>query len=126
MIKVIRGAISCASDTPEEISSCACELFSQLLKANEITQPDITFLLISHTKDLRALNSATALRRAGLCQSVPLFCVQEADITGALPHIIRMMICTEANVEEIHHIYLKEAAKLRPDLAKQMPLQTIN
>lgn len=116
MMKAIRGAISCKADTPEEISTNACELFSQILSCNKIKESDITFLLISHTKDLRSLNSATALRKAGLCHNVPLFCVQEADIIGSLPHIIRMMVCTEAEVEKIQHIYLKEAIKLRPDL----------
>lgn len=119
MIKAIRGAISCSADTPEEISTSACELFSQLLSTNKIKESDITFLIISHTKDLKSLNSATGLRRAGLCQNVPLFCVQEADIIGSLPHIIRMMVCTEANIEKIQHIYLKEAIKLRPDLVKE-------
>ena len=118
MMKALRGAISCSADTHQEISSSACELFSQLLSSNGISQTDIVFLLISHTNDLRSLNSATALRRAGLCTGVPLFCVQEADIENSLPHIIRMMVCTEANIEKIHHIYLKEAIKLRPDLVK--------
>lgn len=118
-MKIIRGAISCACDSPEEISSSACELFSQILTANKLTEIDISFLLISHTKDLRTLNSATGLRKAGLCQSVPLFCVQEADILGSLPHIIRMMVCTEKDLDKIQPVYMKEAIKLRPDLANK-------
>ncbi len=121
-MKAIRGAISCVSDTPEEISTNACELFSQILICNGIQESDITFLLISHTKDLRSLNSATGLRNAGLCQSVPLFCVQEADIVGSLPLIIRMIACTEKEIEKIQHVYLKEAIKLRPDLNLQLTL----
>lgn len=116
MIKAIRGAISCNADTPQEISTAACQLFSEILSNNSLQESDIIFLIISHTKDLKSLNSATGLRMAGLCQDVPLFCVQEADIIGSLPHIIRMMVCTEAEIAKTQHVYLKEAIKLRPDL----------
>jgi chorismate mutase len=118
MTKAIRGAISADSNTSLEISSAACKLFKQLLTQNKITEQDLVCLIISHTKDLTALNSASALRKAGLCSRVPLFCVQEADIDGSMPLMIRMMALTEANIEKVHHIYLKEAIKLRPDLVK--------
>lgn len=116
MTKAIRGAISVSSNSAGEISASACELFSNLLASNGIKEKDLICLIISHTKDLTALNSASALRKAGLCKAVPLFCVQEADIEGAMPLIIRMMALTESNIEKIQHIYLKEAIKLRPDL----------
>ena len=117
MTKAIRGAISADSNTACHISSSACELFKQILACNKITEKDIVCLIISHTKDLTALNSASALRKAGLCSAVPLFCVQEADIEGSMPLMIRMMVLTEAPIEKVQHIYLKEAIKLRPDLA---------
>ena len=118
MMKAIRGAISVDNNTSSAISSAACQLFSQLLASNGISESDLTCLLISHTKDLTALNSATALRKAGLCTKVPLFCVQEADICGSMPLMIRMMVLTEAEIEKIQPVYLKEAVKLRPDLAQ--------
>lgn len=117
-MKAIRGAISSDANSASAISSAACELFKQLLISNGITQSDITCLIISHTKDLTALNSATALRKSGLCTCVPLFCVQEADICDSLPLMIRMMVLTEANIEKIQPIYLKEAIRLRPDLVQ--------
>ncbi len=116
MTKAIRGAISADSNSCCAISSAACELFTQLLSSNKISEKDLICLIISHTKDLTALNSASALRKAGLCTAVPLFCVQEAAIDGSMPLMIRMMALTETNLEEVHHIYLKEAIKLRPDL----------
>ena len=120
MTKAIRGAISANSNTANDISSAACELFTQLLSCNKINEDDIVCLIISHTKDLTALNSASALRKAGLCTSVPLFCVQEAHIDGSMPLMIRMMALTEAPIEKVQHVYLKEAIKLRPDLASRI------
>jgi len=119
----IRGAISVQTDTPEQISLAVNELFYQLCQHNSINEEDLVCLIFSHTKDLRSLNSATALRKNGKCSNVPLFCVQEADIEGALPHVIRVMALTEKKLEKTFHVYLGETANLRPDLTN---IQNLN
>lgn len=119
-MKAIRGANSVKTDTPESISFAANELFSKMLACNDLVEADIVGLIISHTKDLRSLNSATALRRTGKCKEVPLFCVQEADIEGSMPHAIRMMMFVEKpSLSKVSHVYLGETAKLRPDLNEE-------
>lgn len=116
-MKAIRGANSVKADAPEAISFAANELFSKMLTCNDLNEEDIVSLIISHTKDLRSLNSATALRRTGKCREVPLFCVQEADIEGSMPHVIRMMMFVERpSSSKATHVYLGETTKLRPDL----------
>ena len=120
-MKAIRGAISIQTDTPEQISLAVNQLFSELCKRNNLNENDFVCLIFSHTKDLRSLNSATALRQKGKCSNVPLFCVQEADISGALPQVIRIMALTDKNLEKVSHVYLGKTAILRPDLTEQDP-----
>ncbi|HAA09109.1 MAG TPA: chorismate mutase, partial [Syntrophomonas sp.] len=49
---------------------------------------------------------------------VPLLCFQEIEVTYALPLCIRVLVLvnTEKSQDEIRHIYLKEAQRLRQDL----------
>lgn len=114
----IRGAVSIKADAPDEIMTAANGLFDELCRSNGLVEEDFVCLIISHTKDIRTLNSAAALRKAGRCSNVPLFCVQEADIEGAMPLVIRMMALVAKPLDDVHHVYLGEAANLRPDLTR--------
>ncbi|MOA63543.1 Chorismate mutase AroH [compost metagenome] len=51
---------------------------------------------------------------------VPLMCSLEVPVAGSLPLCIRLMVMTntEKKQDEIVHVYLKEAMRLRPDLSK--------
>ena len=42
----------------------------------------------------------------------------EADVDGGLPHCVRVLIHwnTDKSVEDIRHVFLHDAAQLRPDL----------
>ena len=70
------------------------------------------------------LNPATALRLGinelpyDLCD-IPLFCTQEAFIEGGLECVIRVLItgCFK-NKKKLKFVYLDDAKKLRPDIAK--------
>jgi chorismate mutase len=51
---------------------------------------------------------------------VPLMCSQEIPVPGSLPRCIRVLLHwnTELPQEEIQHVYLGQAVRLRPDLVK--------
>jgi chorismate mutase len=51
---------------------------------------------------------------------VPMMCAREIPVPGSLPKCIRVLIHwnTAKEQNEIHHVYLRDAAKLRPDLVK--------
>jgi chorismate mutase len=59
-----------------------------------------------------------AARRLGWTE-VPLLCTHEMSRPGALPRCIRILLHwnTSRSQREIQHVYLREAIKLRPDLA---------
>ena len=69
---------------------------------------------------------AQAARQLGWV-NVPLLCTREIPVPGGLPHCIRVLLHwnTELPQPAVHHIYLEEAVRLRPDLTnttQEVPL----
>ncbi len=115
-IYCIRGATTISSDFPNEVDESVKELMEALYRENGITDDDIASVIFSQTHDIRTRNAAAACRKAGYCVKVPLFCVQEADISGGLRHAIRVLITiNHARGKEPRMVYLRDAVSLRPD-----------
>jgi len=117
LVRGIRGAITIEEDLPEKILEATQELLSQLVTANAIEVEDIASALFSVTSDIRSAFPAKAAREMGWNQ-VPLFCFQEIPVEGSIPRCIRVLIHlnTEKSQQDMKHIYLREARKLREDL----------
>lgn len=119
-IYALRGATSVDVDFPAEIDKAMKELFEALLEENDLKEEELAFVLLSQTSDLKSRNAAAAIRAAGYCAAVPLFCVQEAEINGMMPMVIRILVQVNHKSEkEPHMVYLRRTAALRPDLKKQ-------
>ena len=116
-ITTIRGAICVVEDSPDLIEAAACKLYARLLTENSIDESAIACLLITQASDLKTRNPATGLRKAKFCAAVPLFCMQELEIEGMLERVIRMLIVMNRPQNEIQHVFLDGAEKLRPDLS---------
>ena len=112
----VRGAV-CTEDSPEEIQKSVKMMFDELYSKNSIKDEDLVSIQFSITSDIKSLNPATALRKAGYGGSVPLFCTQEAEITGMLKKVIRVLITGYFDAKPIP-VYANGAEVLRPDLAK--------
>ena len=114
----IRGAITINSDTKEEIKSATIEVLSEIIRQNEIKIEDISFAIFTVTKDIKSDFPAKYARLELGFKYVPMMNYMEADIEGALEKCIRVMLCvnTTKKQDEIKHVYLKEAKKLRQDL----------
>jgi hypothetical protein len=70
--------------------------------------------------------STRAARQLGWV-NVPLMCMQEIPVPGGLPRCIRVLLHWNTDLPQpvIHHIYLEEAVRLRPDLtnkSQEVPL----
>ena len=113
----IRGAITVETNTENAILSATRTLLEQIVAANELIIGDIASVTFTATADLDAVYPAVAAREMGWTHT-PLLCMQELAIRGSLPRCIRVLIHwnTERAPDEIHHVYLGEARKLRPDL----------
>lgn len=115
----IRGAITVENDSPQEIEQAVIELFSKIKELNTIAAEDISHIIFSTTKDLKSAYPAKFLRQHFEVDTVPLMCMNEADIEGSLKKCIRVLVVvnTQKSQQEIKHVYLKEAKKLRPDIS---------
>ncbi len=119
-IRGIRGATTVTADEPELILKATQELLESIQEANPGMKPeDIASVLFTVTDDLASVFPAQAARTLGWVQ-VPLICANEIPVKGSLPLCIRVLIHwnTEKPQNEIKHMYLRDAIKLRPDLAK--------
>ena len=118
-IRGIRAAVVVEKDQANEIVSSTRELLEEIQKANPTLQAEnIGSVIFTTTPDLISAYPARAAREIGW-ENVPLLCCQEIPVPESLPLCIRILIHwnTELDQQEINHIYLGEAGKLRPDLA---------
>lgn len=120
MIRGIRGAITIEEDKAELVWAETAKLVQEVAKKNNIDPSDIASVTISTTPDIRSAFPAKSVRSMEGWQYVPIMCTHEMDVPGALPLCIRVLlhVNTHTPQHEIHHIYLKDAVKLRPDLVK--------
>ncbi len=114
----IRGATTVTKNDAEEIKTASVEMTRKLVEENEIKPDDIIMVFLTMTVDLTAYNAASAIRLGLNWQDVPFFTSQEPSIDGMLPKCIRILVQCHSNKSksDVKHVYLGEAAKLRPDL----------
>lgn len=120
MLRGVRGATTVEQNDREQILSRTAELLTELTIKNTINAEDIGAVIFSSTPDLPIAFPAAAARRIGW-DSVPLFGTQEIDNPDGVPLCIRVLILlnTDLAQADIHHLYLHNAARLRPDLARE-------
>jgi chorismate mutase len=118
-VRGIRGAITVRENTAESIMSAVKELLSAVVRENQIKLEDIASVFITATEDLNAEFPALAAREMGW-RHVPLLCAREINVPGAMARVIRVLlhVNTDRSPNELKHLYLREAAGLRPDLGK--------
>ena len=114
----IRGAITVDHNDAEEIWQAAQELVTALITSNAISPDDIGAAIFSATDDLTAASPTAGVRRMDGFDLVPLFDARQCAIDNSLPRCIRVLLLANMDCaqSEIHHIYLRAAANLRPDL----------
>ena len=115
----IRGATTVKVDDLDSVLQATRELLEMILQENDgICLDDIASVLFTTTEDIASTYPALAARQMGW-ELVPMMCAREIPVPGSLPMCIRVLIHwnTDKEQPEIKHIYLRDAVKLRPDLA---------
>ncbi len=114
----IRGATTVTANSAEEIKHASVELAKTIIQENNISPENIIMVFLTMTADLTAFNASAAIRLGLNWSDVPFFTSQEPEIEGMLPLCIRILIQVQSDMDKskVKHIYLGEAAKLRPDL----------
>ncbi len=119
-VRGIRGATTVQQDTPEEILTATRQLLHEINKSNPTLNPaDLAGVLFTVTNDLKTAFPAQAARQMGW-DLVPLMCAQEIPVPNSLKRCIRVLLLwnTELAQNEITHVYLGEAASLRPEFTQ--------
>jgi len=117
-IRGIRGATTVAEDNAQLVLQATRELLEAILNENEGMQSrDIASAIFTVTDDLISTFPAQAARQMGW-DFVPMLCGREIPVPNSLPRVIRVLVHwnTDLMQDEITHVYLHDAVRLRPDL----------
>ncbi|OHD68679.1 MAG: chorismate mutase [Spirochaetes bacterium RBG_16_49_21] len=116
-VRGIRGATTADSNTSDEVIAKTKELLLSLVRHNHLDVEDIASVIFSVTNDLDAEFPAVAGRELGWAHT-PLFCTMEMEVPQSLPCCIRVLlhVNSEKRQDDMVHVYLHGAKKLRPDL----------
>lgn len=115
----VRGATTASEDQADLVVSATRELLEAMLESNPGMETEhIASVLFTVTEDISSAFPALAARQMGW-GSVPMMCAREIPVPGSLSCCIRVLLHWNTDVPQnaIRHVYLREAVKLRPDLA---------
>ena len=119
MVRAIRGATTINENSADAIYSATAELLQEMISQNGLNKEDIISIIFSVTSDISAAFPAVAARQMGWTKTA-MMCTYEIDVPGSLKKCIRIMMHIETGKEndELKYVYLREAKRLRPDIAE--------
>lgn len=120
MFRGVRGATTVEENTAAAILAATADLLRALIEINGIEEEYVASVMFTVTPDLNAVFPAAAAREIGWRRTA-LLGAQEIDVPDGLPRCIRILIHwnTEKGLDEIQHVYMRGAERLRPDLYPQ-------
>ena len=119
-VRGIRGATTAEQNTREAILAATRDLLAEMIRRNSVERDDIASAWFSTTRDLDAEFPAVAARDVFGWDNVALLCSHEMDVPGSLRSCLRILlhVNTQRRQDQIHHVYLRGATVLRPDVAE--------
>ena len=117
-LRALRGATTATANSAEAIGEAVSELLDALVERNRLEPEQLVSITFSVTADLDACFPAAIARRRAGWNGVALLDCQQMAVAGDLPRCIRLLAhAWLAAGEPVGHAYLREASRLRPDLA---------
>ncbi|HEY1331538.1 MAG TPA: chorismate mutase [Actinomycetota bacterium] len=115
-VRGVRGAITVMPD-PMDLEPATAELLDLMLASNDVAPGDVAAAIFTLDEDLMGLNPAAAARAHGWTD-VPLLMVREHGGDARVGRCLRVLLLvnTTRAQSQIRHVYLRDAAGLRPDL----------
>lgn len=115
-IRGIRGAATAEANTERAIVDATRGLLTEMVRVNQLEPDAVAAIFFTVTPDLNAAFPAEAAREMGW-DAVALLSGVEIDVPGALARCIRILLLwnTPRTQDEVVHVYLDEAQRLRPD-----------
>ncbi len=116
VLRGLRGATTATANTREAIGDATAELLRALQETNGFRPDEVESAIFTSSPDLTAEYPARAARLLGW-NDVPLLGAAEVAVPDGVPRCIRVLLhfYTAKPQRELTHVYLREAAKLRPD-----------
>ena len=111
----IRGAVRVDRNDRDVVFRETQRLLREIRGRNELAEDQVVSVFFTMTPDLNADFPAYAAREMGWTDTAMLG-AQETAVPGALDRVVRVLIHAEAS-GPARHVYLGEAAAMRPDLA---------
>jgi chorismate mutase len=116
-LRALRGATTATANSREAIQEAVEELLNALVERNNLSGEHILSLTFSVTTDLDACFPAAIARQRPGWDGVALLDCQQMAVAGDLKRCIRLLAHVWLE-QPACHAYLRDAAKLRPDLAQ--------
>jgi chorismate mutase len=124
-MRAIRGATTASENTVEAMREVVTELLDELENRNQFQPTDMISVTFSVTRDLDTIFPAAIARSRPGWDNVAMLDVQQMHVEGSLQRCIRFLIHAYLPASaSVHHIYLRNAATLRPDWSLPQSLQT--
>jgi chorismate mutase len=120
-VRGVRGAITTRGNQSQLILNATRELLSAMSEANPgLLSEDLASAWFTLTHDLDAAYPAEAARQLGWAE-VPMLCAKEIPVPDSLPGCIRVLLHWNTDLPQsaIKHVYMGDAARLRPDLSRK-------
>ena len=116
ILRGLRGATTADANTVQAILEATQELLRALQDANGFALDDVESVFFTSSPDLTADYPARAARAMGW-HLVPLLGATEVAVPDGVPRCIRLLmhVYTTKAPRDLKHIYLRDAAQLRPD-----------
>ena len=117
ILRGLRGATTATANTTTAILDATAELLRALQDANDFGPDDVVSAIFTSTPDLVAEYPARAARTLSGWDIVPLLGACEVAVPDGVPFCIRVLVhvYTAKAPRDLKHIYLRDAAQLRPD-----------
>jgi chorismate mutase len=116
-LRALRGATTATANTSEAIGEAVAELIEELVRRNGLEGERLLSVTFSVTTDLDACFPAAIARRRADWGGVALLDCQQMAVAGDLQRCIRLLAHAWLPAgQEVAHIYLRDATRLRPDL----------
>ncbi|GAB4215456.1 MAG: chorismate mutase [Synechococcales cyanobacterium] len=118
-VRSVRGATTVDSNSSGAIADAVHELMATIARHNPLDPDEIVSVIFTMTPDLDAAYPAATARQQPGWDRVPLLDMQGISVPGSPERCIRVLIQfnTELSQQQVHHVYLRHAQSLRPDLA---------
>ena len=117
-LRALRGATTASANTADAIAEAVEELLEALVRRNALEGSRVLSVTFSVTADLDACFPAAIARRREGWGTVALLDCQQMAVAGDLERCIRLLAHAWLPADQgVAHAYLREASRLRPDLA---------